>query len=122
MSTAFSKRMQGVATRLLSKYGSAVTVIRPGQKVWDPVLGEYVVGPETREPLAACVPVPVAVGLVNEKTIQSGDMILRMDWNGGKRPVFEDRYEFDGEVWATVNIDLKMVNDDPVAWLVQVRK
>ncbi len=39
MGTAFSKRMQGVGTRLLSKYGSTVNLVRKGQKTWDPVLG-----------------------------------------------------------------------------------
>ncbi|KAF2282287.1 hypothetical protein GH714_044131 [Hevea brasiliensis] len=35
MSTAFSRKMQGVATRLLGKYGSTVTLVRAGGKVWD---------------------------------------------------------------------------------------
>lgn len=47
MSTAFSKKMRGVATRLLGKYGSTVTLVRAGTKVWDADLGEYVQQPDT---------------------------------------------------------------------------
>ncbi|MBU4717089.1 hypothetical protein IF170_24085, partial [Salmonella enterica subsp. enterica serovar Typhimurium] len=50
MSTAFSKKMQGVATRLLGKYGSTVTLVRAGAKVWDEDLGEYVQQPGTQIP------------------------------------------------------------------------
>ncbi|EMZ3894785.1 hypothetical protein ABDJ00_004956, partial [Salmonella enterica] len=53
MSTAFSKKMQGVATRLLGKYGSTVKLIRAGAKVWDEGLGEYVQQPDTQIPLTA---------------------------------------------------------------------
>jgi hypothetical protein len=64
MSTAFSKRMQGVGTRLLTKFGSTVSLVRAGSKVWDEVLGEYVWSADEVLPLRA-VPVPVNAGLVN---------------------------------------------------------
>lgn len=53
MSSAFSKRMQKTATRLLGKYGSAVNLIRAGAKVWDPDEGEYVESPPTTIPLTS---------------------------------------------------------------------
>ncbi|HBI0435950.1 hypothetical protein HIN51_20645 [Salmonella enterica subsp. enterica serovar Dublin] len=119
MSTAFSKRMQGVGTRLLSKYGSTVTLVRKGQKTWDPVLGEYVWGSDVVLPLKA-VPVPVNAGLVNGTTIQAGDMMVKADYS--VVPKMDDKVQFSGEQWSVVAIEKKMVNDDVVAYFIQVRK
>lgn len=119
MSTAFSKKMQAVATRLLDKYGSTVTLVRAGSKVWDEDLGEYVQQPETRLSLTS-VPVPVNAGLVNDTTIQAGDMVVKADYS--VLPKMEDKVEFAGEQWSVVGIEKKIVNDDIVAWFIQVRK
>ncbi len=119
MSTAFSRRMQGVATRLLSKYGSTVTLVRAGAKVWDEDLGEYVQQPDTQIPLTA-VPVPVNASLVNGTTIQAGDMVVKADFS--VLPKMEDKIDFGGERWSVVGIQKKIVNDDVVAWFIQVRK
>lgn len=119
MSSAFSRNMAGVSTRLLTKYGSTVSLIRAGAKVWDSDLGEYVFGPDTTMPLAA-VPVPVAVGLINGTTIQAGDMVVKAD--GVIEPKMEDKVVFVGVQWSVVNIERKLVNDDTIAWFIQVRK
>lgn len=119
MSTAFSKKMQGVATRLLGKYGSTVTLVRAGAKVWDADLGEYVQQPDTSIPLTS-VPVPVNVGLVNGTTIQAGDMVVKADFS--VLPKMEDKVDFAGARWSVVGIETKMVNDDIIAWFIQVRK
>lgn len=119
MSTGFSRKMQGVATRLLGKYGSTVTLVRAGGKVWDEVLGEYVQGADTSIPLTA-VPVPVSAGLVNGTTIQAGDMVVKADYS--VLPKMQDKVDFNGERWSVVGIETKMVNDDVVAWFIQVRK
>lgn len=119
MSSAFSKRMQGVATRLLSRYGSTVTLIRAGAKVWDEMLGEYVQQPDTELPLTS-VPVPVNKGLVNGTTIQAGDMVVKAD--SSVFPTMEDKVDFNGERWSIVAIERKQVNDDVIAWFIQVRK
>lgn len=119
MSTAFSRRMQGVATKLLGKYGSTVTLVRAGAKVWDPVLGEYVTSAETRLALTA-VPVPVNANLVDGTTIQAGDMVVKADYS--VLPKLEDKVEFSGEQWSVVAIEKKQVNDDIVAWFITVRK
>lgn len=119
MSTTFSKKMQGVATSLLTKYGSTVSLIRAGAKVWDEDEGEYVQQPPTSLPLAA-VPVPIATGLVNGTTIQAGDMMVKAD--GTVLPKMEDKVEFGGAQWSVVNIEQKLVNDDTIAWFIQVRK
>ncbi|EHO0270204.1 hypothetical protein KNE10_002695 [Salmonella enterica] len=119
MSTAFSKKMQGVATRLLGKYGSTVTLVRAGAKVWDEDLGEYVQQPGTQIPLTS-VPVPVNAGLVNGTTIQAGDMVVKADYS--VLPKMGDKVEFAGEQWSVVGIEKKIVNDDIVAWFIQVRK
>ena len=119
MSSAFSRKMSGVATRLLTKYGSTVSLIRAGSKVWDANLGEYVFGPDTVLPLAG-VPVPVAAGLIKGTTIQAGDMVVKAD--GGAEPKPEDKVEFAGAQWSIVNIERKLMNDDTIAWFIQVRK
>lgn len=119
MSTAFSKKMQGVATRLLGKYGSTVTLVRAGSKVWNPVTGEYEWQPDTQIPLTA-VPVPINAALVNGTTIQAGDMIVKADYS--VMPKMEDKVDFAGERWSVVAIERKQVNDDIVAWFIQVRK
>ena len=119
MGTAFSKRMQGVGTRLLGKYGSTVTLVRAGGKVWNPSTGEYDVSPETTHPLTS-VPVPVNAGLVNGTTIQAGDMVVKADFS--VLPKMEDKIDFGGARWSVVNIETKMVNDDVVAYFIQVRK
>lgn len=119
MSTAFSKKMQGVATRLLGKYGSTVTLVRAGSKVWNPVTGEYEWQSDTQIPLTS-VPVPINIALVNGTTIQAGDMIVKADYS--VLPKMEDKVEFDGEQWSIEGIQPKKVNDDIVAWFIQVRK
>lgn len=119
MSTAFSKKMQGVATRLLDKHGSTVTLVRAGSKVWNPVTGEYEWQPDTQIPLTA-VPVPINAALVNGTTIQAGDMIVKADYS--VLPKMEDKVDFAGERWSVVAIERKQVNDDIVAWFIQVRK
>ena len=119
MSSAFSRKMAGAATRLLTKYGSTVSLIRAGSKVWDANLGEYVFGSDTELPLVG-VPVPVAVGLINGTTIQAGDMVVKAD--GAVEPKLADKIEFAGAQWSIVNIERKMVNDQTIAWFIQVRK
>ena len=119
MSSAFSRNMAGVATRLLTKYGSTVSLVRAGEKVWDNDEGEYVFLPDTVLPLAG-VPVPVAVGLINGTTIQAGDMVVKAD--GAVEPKLEDKVSFAGAQWSIVNIERKLVNDQTIAWFIQVRK
>lgn len=119
MSTAFSRRMQGVGTRLLGKYGSTVTLERAGGKVWNPTTGEYDILPPQSIPLTS-VPVPVNVGLINGTTIQDGDMVVKADYS--VMPKMEDKVLFDGEQWSVVGIQKKKINDDPIVWFVQVRK
>ena len=119
MSTAFSKRMQGVGTRLLTKFGSTVSLIRAGSKVLDEVLGEYIWSADEVLPLKA-VPVPVNVGLVNGTTIQAGDMVVKAD--GAIEPKMEDKVSFAGAQWSIVNVERKLVNDQTIAWFIQVRK
>lgn len=119
MSTSFSKKMQGVATRLLGKYGSTVTLVRAGAKVWDADLGEYAQTADTLIPLTS-VPVPVNAALVNGTTIQAGDMVVKADFS--VLPKMEDKIDFAGARWSVVAIETKMVNDDIIAWFIQVRK
>jgi hypothetical protein len=119
MSTPFSRKMQGVATRLLSKYGSTVTLVRAGVKTWDELTGEYIFSESSELPLRS-VPVPVNASLVDGATIHAGDMIVRADYS--VQPTLEDKILFNGAQWSIVAIDTKIVNDDIIAYFVQVRK
>lgn len=116
---SFAGHMQNVATTLLTKYGSTVSLIRAGASVWNASLGEYVTSAAQSIPLTA-VPVPVAVGLVNGATIQAGDMMLKAD--GVVEPKMQDKVEFQGARWSIVNIEPKIVNDIVLAYFIQVRK
>lgn len=116
---AFANRMQSTATRLLTKYGSTVTLLRQGASVWDSGAGEYVTGAIQKIPLAA-VPVPVAVGLIDGTAIQAGDMIIKAD--GIVEPKMQDKILFQGVQWSIVNIEPKIVNDIVIAYFIQVRK
>lgn len=126
MGSAFSKRMQGVATRLLTKFGSTVSLIRTGDRVWDEDKAEYVPGGEQVIPLnAAPVPVNLAFGGVkglqdNRSAVLSGDVIVRAD--GLVEPKQTDFVQFDGYRWSIINIEKKQVNDDAIAYFIQVRK
>lgn len=115
----FATRMQNTATRLLNKYGSTVTLIRAGTSTWSESAGEYVISVSQSIPLTA-VPVPIAVGLVNGTTIQSGDVMLKAD--GVVEPKMQDKVEFQGAQWSIVNIEPKIVNDIVLAYFIQVRK
>lgn len=119
MSSAFSKKMQGVATKLLGKYGSTVILVRAGTKVWDSVDAEWGIGEPTNITLTS-VPVPVNAGLINGTTIQAGDMVVKAD--SSNIPQMADKVQFGGDQWSVVAIEKKMVNDDVVAYFIQVRK
>lgn len=126
MSTAFSKKMQGVATKLLGKFGSTVTLVRAGAKVWDASLGEYVQQPSMTIPLTA-VPTPISrnlssgiVNLMDKTTIQAGDMQVICD--PGVVPAMADKMLFNGDEWSIVAMSPSRVNDDVVAYFVLVRK
>lgn len=127
MSTSFSKKMQGVATKLLGKYGSTVTLVRAGAKVWDPALGEYIFQPESFVKLTA-IPTPVRGGLDSSRpshfkdgtAIQAGDMQIICD--SGVTPTMSDRILLRGDYWAIVAISPPIVSDDDIAYFVLVRK
>lgn len=119
MSSAFSKNMQGVATKLLTKYGSSVSLIKVGARTWDPDEGEYVKQPDTTYPLTA-VPVPVNANLVDGTTIQAGDMQVICDLK--VEPLSEDKVEFQGHRWSIVAIKQSVVSDDRIVYFIQVRK
>lgn len=119
MSTAFSQRMQKLGTRLLTKYGSSVSLVRSGDKVWDEVAGEYTQAPDIVLKLNA-VPVPVNAALINDTAIRAGDMVIKAD--ATVTPDMDDKIDFSGERWSVVAIERKIVNDDTVAWFIQVRK
>lgn len=125
MSTAFSKKMQGVATKLLTQYGGTVSLVRAGSKVWNPTLGEYEWQPDTTLPLKA-VPVPGSVAgsrpthFIDGTTIQAGDMQIICDKK--VKPAMGDYVLFKGDTWAIVAISPSTVNDDDIVYFILMRK
>jgi len=115
----FAGRMSDLSTRLLSKYGSTISLVRAGAKTWDSNAGEYVFSASTSIPLNA-VPVPIQAGLVDGTTIQSGDVMLKAD--GLVKPELTDKVSFNGAQWSIVGIESKIINDVTIAYFIQVRK
>lgn len=120
MGTAFSKHMQDVAFRLLHKYGSSVKLIKAGAKVWDPVAGEYNTVAPTEIDLTSAVPVSVSSDLVNGTTIRSGDIFISVAVT--VKPTLEDKIFYENSQWSIVHVGTKVVNDDVIAYIIQVRK
>lgn len=119
MSTPFSRKMQGVATRLLGKYGSTALLVKAGGKVWDSVAGEFVFSDPTTHPLTG-VPVPVESSLINGTTIQAGDITVIADYQ--LEPSMEDKVVIGGVQLSIVAVEPKLLNDDVVAYFIRCRK
>lgn len=77
---SFAKDMQAMATELLSEFDertgdNRIMLVKPGEKIWDDVEGEYIFGPETRTPLTG-VAVQYDESTIDGTTIQAGDIKL----------------------------------------------
>ena len=48
--------------------------------------------------------------------------VVRHSADGAVEPKLEDKVSFAGAQWSIVNIERKLVNDQTVAWFIQVRK
>lgn len=133
---SFAIRMQGVADKLLSKFdertGDArLAILKQGESVWNPVLGEMEIGDDTKYFLTG-VQINSLDGLVNGTTIQQGDMMLTVSTSvvdASNNPVdyapqTNDKMLIDGEQWSIVNTPHSNYTGNAlaVAYKIQVRK
>lgn len=126
MGSPFSRKMQGVATRLLTKFGSTVILVRAGLKVWDEAAAEYIQQPSTEVALTS-IPLPISRNLSagithlwDKTTIQAGDMQVICD--KGIKPTMSDKILFKDEQWSIVAMTPSVVNDDDLVYFLLVRK
>lgn len=126
MSSAFSRKMQGVGSKLLGKFGSEVTLVRAGSKVWDAIKGEYIIGTTSNHALTA-VTTPVSKNIargistfMDGTAIESGDMQIICD--SKVVPSMDDKILFQGVEWSIVGLSPSVVNDDAVVYFILVRK
>lgn len=132
---SFAKRMNRVATRLLTKFderGTPIKIIKLGiGTVFDEVLGEFVAVPD-EEYTATGVVITVSESMINGTTIQAGDKVVTIstdikDTNGAVvvyRPTTADKVILDGEQWSIVDTPHGEYTgrDLPIIYKLQVRK
>jgi hypothetical protein len=133
---SFSKKMQDVNNRLLAKFdertgNDRLAILKQGERVWDNIEAEYVIGPDTKYFLTG-VQINTLAGMVNGTTIQQGDMSITAstivkDESGvviDYVPAVNDKMLIDGVQWSIV--DTPHVNftgnDLIVSFKMQVRK
>ena len=103
---SFAKRMQGVATKLLTKYDEApsgnrrIKLVRKGVPAWDDDAGEVLPGVDEVIDLVG-VTVPFSAGLVNGTTIQAGDVQAIV--TSATAPTTADKLQIDGVEWSIVD-------------------
>ena len=117
----FAKRMQGVATRLLSKYDERVTnkmkLVIPGAKVWNG--SAYVNQPATEHDITG-VMTPISMSLVNGDSIKNGDAQIII--TSEIEPKVGHSVRVDGVTWAVVATEPVHYTDTPICYKAQVRK
>ncbi len=133
----FAKKMRDkVATKLLKKFdgregNGRLAILKQGDKVWNPTIGEYEIGPDTKYFMFG-VQKTVSESMVNGTTIRSGDKVLTVsvylvDESGALIdyvPQVKDKVLMDGQNWsivATTNTDYAGA-DLIINYKIQVRK
>lgn len=118
----FASKMQGVATRLLTKYDEApgrLVLLRVGPPVWDDTLAEMVPGAVEQLPLTG-VTVPFSAALVDETTIQSGDVQAIV--TSAQEPKAGDKLLIDGVQWSIVGQPLVQYTGLAICYKIHARK
>jgi hypothetical protein len=119
---SFAKRMQGVATKLLSKYDESdgrIVLVRQGVPVWDETAGEMLPGLAELIPLVG-VTVPVDVRLIDGTNIQAGDVVAKV--TSATEPTTADKLEFEGTQWSIVGVTPSRYTDTTIMYNIQARR
>ena len=101
---SFAKRMQGVASRLITKFDERevkVNLIRQGESYFDLTLGEEVFPPSTQLPVT-CVQVNQENKLFENSQIENGDILLIL--TNMVEPLMSDSVLSDGKTYSIVDI------------------
>lgn len=118
----FAKKMQGVATKLLTKYDEApgrIALLRTGVPVWDEDLAEMVPGLVETVPLVG-VTVPFSASLVDNTTIQAGDVQAIV--TAAEAPKADDKLLIDGVQWSIVGQPLIQYTGLAICYKIHARK
>ena len=117
--------MQGVATKLLTKFDESpsddrrIKLVRKGTPVWDDTAGEVLPGlPEVIDLVG--VTVPFSAGLVNGTTIQAGDVQAIV--TSATAPTTADKLQIDGVEWSIVDMPLVEYTSTAICYKIHARR
>lgn len=122
---SFAKRMQGVATKLLTKYDESpsddrrIKLVRKGVPAWDDDAGEALPGVDEIIDLVG-VTVPFSAGLVNGTTIQAGDVQAIV--TSATAPTTADKLQIDGVEWSIVDRPLVDYTGVSICYKIHARR
>lgn len=122
---SFAKRMQGVATKLLTKYDESpsddrrIKLVRKGVPAWDDDAGEVLPGADEIIDLVG-VTVPFSAGLVNGTTIQAGDVQATV--TSATAPTAADKLQIDGVEWSIVDRPLVDYTGASICYKIHARR
>lgn len=122
---SFAKRMQGVATKLLTKYDESpsddrrIKLVRKGVPAWDDDAGEVLPGVDEVIDLVG-VTVPFSAGLVNGTTIQAGDVQAIV--TSATAPTTADKLQIDGVEWSIVDRPLVDYTGVSICYKIHARR
>jgi len=117
---AFYGKMASVATKLITKFGTTITLVRTTGGSYNPVTGVTVPGTAANVTAIGLVrPYPDAT--IDGTRVIAGDRELLLD--ATTQPLPDDLPQIGGEDWTIVNIKTVKPDDaTPVVYFVQVRK
>jgi hypothetical protein len=122
----FATDMQQVATELLTEFderpvGGKIQLQKNSSAVWDEILAEDVITPVALIDLTG-VAVPYSQSLVNDTTIQSGDIKLTVTM--ATEPLAQDKVILDGVEHSIVSINPFAYTGKPltIAYAIQIRR
>ena len=122
---SFAGRMQGVATKLLTKYDESpsgdrrIKLVRKGVPAWDDDAGEVLPGVDDVIDLVG-VTVPFSAGLVNGTTIQAGDVQAIV--TSATAPTTADKLQIDGVQWSIVAQPLVQYTGTAICYKIHARR
>lgn len=122
---SFAKRMQGVATKMLTKFDESpsddrrIKLVRKGVPAWDDDAGEVLPGVDDVIDLVG-VTVPFSAGLVNGTTIQAGDVQAIV--TSATAPTTDDKLQIDGVEWSIVDRPLVDYTGVSICYKIHARR
>ncbi len=119
MSAAFYNKMAITAGKLLTKFGSTVTITRTTGRTDDPVTGAVVSGTTTTYSPKGILQT-YRDDLVDGSRILSGDRLVVLD--DTIEPLTSDKLTINAELWNVVSITQSIPATIALVYFVQVRK